>query len=118
MCLRYQFVLFLQVFYCIMQLFRQCRIVCFSFYHSFYFFLLFAEIVCDPISLSLSQHVTSINKDKSSYDFLENVTVSCKPGFKGESTTTKCTDVNKWSGTTPICTSKCLILNISYDFED
>jgi hypothetical protein len=82
------------------------------------FFVLFAEIVCDPISLNLSQHVTSINKGKSSYDFMENVTVSCKPGFKGQSTTTKCTDVNKWSGTTPICTSKCLIWNISHDFED
>ena len=76
------------------------------------FFLLFAEIVCDPISLNLSQHVTSINKGKSSYDFLENVTVSCKPGFNGQSTTTKCTNVNKWSGATPICTSKCLIWNL------
>ena len=96
------------------------RVVFFVFYFIIHltFVLLFAEIVCDPISLNLSQHVTSINKGKSSYDFLENVTVTCKPGFKGQSTTSKCTDVNKWSGTTPICTSKCLILNISHAFED
>jgi hypothetical protein len=75
---------------------------------------------CKTKNTTLSEqfHNASISKGKSSYDFLENVTVSCKPGFKGQSTTIKCTDVNKWSGTTPICTSKCLIWNISHDFED
>lgn len=119
-CLRYQFGLFLQVLYCIIELFRLCRIFFLSFIwllFFFFFFILFPEIACNPISLSTSQHVTSINKDKLSYDFLENVTVSCKLGFKGQSMTTKCTDVNKWSGTTPICISKCSICNISHDWR-
>jgi hypothetical protein len=76
------------------------------------FLLLFSEIVCAQLSLNLSQHVTSINNDHPIYAFQENVTISCKRGFTGKTTTTKCTDVNKWSKTTPICTSEYLIWNI------
>ena len=76
------------------------------------FSLLFTEIVCYQSSLNLSRPVTSINNNKTEYVFHENVTISCKPGFKGKSTTTRCTDLNKWSIATPVCTSKYLIWNI------
>jgi hypothetical protein len=76
------------------------------------FSLLFTEIVCYQSSLNLSRPVTSINNNKVKYVFHENVTISCKPGFKGNSTTTRCIDVNIWSIATPVCTSKYLIWTI------
>ena len=89
---------------------RQCGIFCCWFLSCFS--LLFTEIVCYQTSLNLSQSVTSINNHKAKYVFHEKVTISCKPGFKGNSTTTRCIDVNKWSIATPVCTSKYLIWNI------
>jgi hypothetical protein len=88
----------------------QCGIFCFLFLSCFS--LLFTEIVCYQASLNVSQPVTSINNNKVKYVFHENVTISCKPGYNGKSTTAMCTDVNKWSIATPVCTSKYLIWNI------
>jgi hypothetical protein len=89
---------------------RHCGIFCFWFLSCFS--LLFTEIVWYQSSLNLSRPVTSINNNKVKYAFQEDVTISCKPGFKGNSTTTRCIDVDIWSIATPVCTSKYFIWNI------
>ena len=75
------------------------------------FFSLFTGIACKQSSLNLTQYVIIPNEQKPRYDFQENVTFSCKPGFTAKSITTQCTDVDKWSANTPICTSKLVIVS-------
>ena len=47
---------------------------------------------------------------KQSYNFNEAVIMSCNYGFTGETVTSRCTDVNKWSDNIPTCTSKMFIM--------
>ena len=75
------------------------------------FFSLPTGIACKQSSLNLTQYAIITNEQKPRYDFQENVTLSCKPGFTGKSITTQCTDVDKWSTNTPICTSKLVIVS-------
>jgi len=75
------------------------------------FLLLFTGITCKQLSLNLTQYVVITKEQKQSYDFQENVTLSCKPGFNGKSMTTQCTDVDKWSANIPICTGKFVIMS-------
>lgn len=75
------------------------------------FFQLFTGITCKQLSLNLTQYVVITKEEKQSYDFQENVTLSCKPGFTGKSMTNQCTDVDIWSANTPICTSKFVIVS-------
>jgi hypothetical protein len=75
------------------------------------FFLLFTGITCKQLSLNLTQYVIITKEQKQSYDFQENVTLSCKPCFTGKSITTQCTDVDKWSVNIPICTRKFVIMS-------
>lgn len=75
------------------------------------FFLLFTVIACNQLSLNLTQYVVITKEQKTSYDFQDNVELSCKPGFTGKSMTRQCTDVNVWSSNIPVCTSKFVILS-------
>ena len=49
------------------------------------FLLLLTGITCKQLSLSLTQYVIITKEQKQSYEFQENVTLSCKPGFTGNS---------------------------------
>ena len=75
------------------------------------FLLLFTGITCKPLSLSFTQHAIITKEQKQSYDFQEIVTLSCKPGFTGESMTTQCTHVDKWTPNIPLCTSTFVIMS-------
>ena len=74
------------------------------------FLLLFTEITCERLSLNLNQYVIITKEQKKSYEFQENVTLSCKSGFTRKSMTTRCTDVDTWSPNIPLCTSKFVIM--------
>jgi hypothetical protein len=73
------------------------------------FLLLFTGITCKPLSINLTQYVIITKEQKQSYEFQENVTLSCKHGFTGKSMATQCTGVDKWSTNIPLCTSKFVI---------
>lgn len=75
------------------------------------FLLSFTGITCKQSSLNLTQYVVITKEQKQSYDFQENVTVSCKPGFNGNSMTAQCTNVDKWSANILICTGKFVIMS-------
>jgi hypothetical protein len=47
------------------------------------FLLLFTGITCKQLSLNLTQYVNITKEQKQSYEFQENVTLSCKPDFTG-----------------------------------
>lgn len=53
----------------------------------------------------LTQNV-NITNDKPSYNFKEEVSMSCNDGFSGKTVTKRCSDLNIWSEKTPNCTSK------------
>jgi hypothetical protein len=75
------------------------------------FLLLFTGITCKRLSLNLNQYVIITKEQKQSYEFQENVTLSCKPGFTRKSMTTRCTGVDIWSPNIPLCTSKVVIMS-------
>ena len=64
------------------------------------------------MSLNLTEDIHVI-KYVQNNNFNETVTMSCIYGFIGTTVTLQCTDVNKWSNKSPICTSKILCLAIS-----
>ena len=67
-----------------------------------YLFFLFTEKTCTKSSLHLTPNV-NVRNDKQSYDFNEEVTMSCNTGFTGKNMTSWCIDVNTWSKNTPTC---------------
>jgi hypothetical protein len=71
----------------------------------YYIYLLFTEITCTRMSLSLTEGINVMNNTHS-YNYREMVTMSCKSGLTGTTVTSQCTDVNKWSQKPPICASK------------
>lgn len=76
------------------------------------FVLLFTDITCTRMSLKLTEDMHVI-KNVKNYNFNETVTISCISGFIRTTVTSQCTNVNKWSHTPPICTSKTLFSAIS-----
>ena len=76
-----------------------------AFYLIHFLCFLFTEITCTKTSLHVTHNV-NVTNDKQSYDFNEEVTMSCNYGFTGNNVTTRCTDVNTWSNNTPTCTGK------------
>ena len=51
----------------------------------------------------------TIEADKTLYDYNEDVTYKCNTGFEhtAGNLTRTCTAIDKWSGTGPVCTSRC-----------
>lgn len=70
-----------------------------------YFLFLFVGKKCTKSSLKLTPNAI-VRNDKQSYDFHEEVNMSCDHGYSGRTVTTRCTDANTWSATSPDCTSK------------
>lgn len=70
-----------------------------------YFLFLFVEKKCTKSSLQLTPNA-NVRNDKQSYDFHEEVTMSCDDGYSGRTVTARCTDVNTWSATSSYCTRK------------
>jgi len=62
-------------------------------------------IACTRTSLHLTRNA-NVTNIKQSYNFNEEVTMSCNYGFSGNNVTARCTDVNTWSANSPTCTSK------------
>ena len=60
-------------------------------------------ITCTQTSLHLTRNVNVINYKKS-YDFNDEVTMTCNTGFCGKTVTSRCTDVDTWSANQPTCT--------------
>ena len=78
----------------------------------FMFVLLLTEIACTRMSLHLTDGMHVIQA-LHRYTFHQTVTMSCKSGFNGTTVISRCTDVNKWSHTPPICTNKILVSAIT-----
>ena len=69
------------------------------------FYFLLTEITCTKASLHLTPLV-NVQNDKETYNFQENVTISCNSGYSDKTVISRCTNVNTWSEYSPTCTGK------------